>query len=181
MRDIVWTGFLTVDGIMDSPGGIVEGHVAGGWVLRTPFVAEVFSLKGEEIAETSALLLGRRSYEAFAPIWSKSADHIAYQDFPKYVVSTSLRDADLISGWGDTTILRSVEDVAGLKHSAGGAIYVHGSGELTRSLAEAGLIDRYNILEFPVMLGDGKRIFSTRVQGEQRLSYVIHRRIRMVW
>lgn len=49
MRDIVWTGFLTVDGIMDSPGGIVEGHVAGGWVLRTPFVAEVFSLKGEEI------------------------------------------------------------------------------------------------------------------------------------
>ncbi|BDZ42200.1 deaminase reductase [Paraoerskovia sediminicola] len=169
-RELVWTGFVSVDGVMDSPGGPSEGHAGGGWVFRTDFDEASFSLKGEELADTSALLFGRRSYEAFAPIWSRSEDHAAYQDLPKYVVSSSLDEASLVDGWGETTILRSVGDVAALKETEGGGIFVHGSGELTRGLAAAGLVDRYNLLVFPVLLGDGKSVFGREHQGEQRLA-----------
>lgn len=158
-RELVWTGFMTLDGVMDSPGSDSEGHPNGGWVFRTPFVPEAFALKGEELAETSALMFGKRSYDVFAPVWRDSEDHAAYRDLPKYVVSTTVQDADLVDGWGDTTILRSAADVAALKETDGGAIFIHGSGELARSLAEAGLIDRYNILVFPVLLGSGKAVF----------------------
>ena len=89
-RQLVWTGFMTLDGVVDSPGGAVEGHPGGGWVLRTPFVPESFALKAEELEETSALMFGRRSYEAFAGTWPGSEDHLAYRDLPKYVVSASL-------------------------------------------------------------------------------------------
>jgi dihydrofolate reductase len=158
-RQLVWTGFMTVDGKVDSPGGTVEGHRGGGWVFDTPFVPEAFSLKEEELAETSALMFGRRSYEAFAPIWSRSPDHAAYQELPKYVVSTSIAEDDLTPGWGPTTILRSTEDVAALKRQDGGAVFLHGSAELARRLAEAGLVDRYHLLVFPHLLGDGKTVF----------------------
>lgn len=168
-RELVWTGFVTVDGVMDSPGGAVEGHPAGGWVFRTPFDEDSFSLKGAELADTTALLFGRRSYEAFAPIWSQSEDHAAYQDLPKYVVSSTLQDTDLVADWGETTILRSADDVAALKETEGGGIFIHGSGELARTLADAGLIDRYNLLVFPVLLGEGKSIFTRNNQAEQRL------------
>jgi dihydrofolate reductase len=168
-RELVWTGFVTVDGVMDSPGGAVEGHPAGGWVFRTAFDEDSYSLKADELQDTSALLFGRRSYEAFAPFWSKSEDHAAYQDLPKYVVSSSLREDALIDGWGETTILRSTDEVAALKESDGGAIYIHGSGELARRLADADLIDRYNLLVFPVLLGEGKSIFSRSAQQESRL------------
>lgn len=163
-RELVWTGFMTLDGIVDSPGGVVEGHPQGGWVLSTPFDPEAFSLKGEEIAETSALMFGRRSYEDFAPEWNGSADHAAYQDIPKLVVSSSLDEADLVDGWGETRILRSTEDVAEVKrdeHGDGGAIFIHGSAELARSLGDADLIDRYHLLLFPVTLGTGKRALPT--------------------
>ncbi|MDN3495815.1 dihydrofolate reductase family protein [Planococcus sp. APC 4015] len=169
-RELVWTGFVSADGVMDSPGGDVEGHPAGGWVFRTEFLPEAFALKGEELAETTALMFGRRSYEAFAPLWSQSADHADYQDLPKYVVSTTLDQDALIEGWGETRILRSADDVADLKSSEGGAIFIHGSGELARSLSTAGLIDRYNLLVFPVLLGEGKSIFSRATQNEQRLA-----------
>jgi dihydrofolate reductase len=143
-REVVWTGFMTLDGVVDSPGGVVEGHPSGGWVLRTPFDPEAFSLKGEEIADTSALMFGRRSYEAFAPIWRDSEDHAAYRDLPKFVVSTTLREDELIEG---------------------GAVFIHGSAELARNLAAAGLVDRYNLLVFPVVLGSGKRVFETTEQN----------------
>lgn len=168
-RQLVWTGFVTVDGVMDSPGGEQEGHPAGGWVFRTPFLEEAFALKGEELADTGALLFGRRSYEAFAPIWSRSPDHAAYQDLPKYVVSGSLDEASLVEGWGPTEVLRSLDDVRALKETAGGDLFVHGSGELAAGLAEAGLVDRYNLLVFPVILGSGKSVFATAGGAEQRL------------
>jgi dihydrofolate reductase len=169
-RELVWTGFVSVDGVMDSPGGTTEGHPAGGWVFRTPFDEDAFSLKGDELQDTTALMFGRRSYEAFAPVWSRSADHAAYQELPKYVVSTTLSPDAVLDGWGETTILRSVEDIAALKATAGGAIYIHGSGELARTLADAGLIDRYNLLVYPVLLGEGKSIFSRSAQDEHRLA-----------
>ncbi|MFE0588264.1 dihydrofolate reductase family protein [Micromonospora echinospora] len=169
-RELVWTGFISLDGIVDSPGGTAEGHPAGGWVFRTPFDPESFSLKGEELEETTALMFGRRSYEAFASVWPQSDDHAAYRDLPKYVVSTTLDDGALVDGWGEQHILRSVADVAALKKTDGGAIFVHGSAELARNLADAGLVDRYNLLVFPVLLGAGKSVFPRREQEEQRLA-----------
>ncbi|GAC77941.1 Dihydrofolate reductase [Gordonia malaquae] len=168
-RELVYTGFMSIDGIVDSPGGVAEGHSAGGWVPRTPFVPEAFALKGAELAETPALMFGRRSYEAFAPIWSTSEDHAAYRDLSKFVVSSTLDRGSLIDGWGDITVLRTVDDVAAVKAGDGGAIFIHGSAELARGLSEAGLIDRYNLLVFPVLLGEGKSIFSRAAQTGQTL------------
>ncbi|RJT79174.1 deaminase [Arthrobacter cheniae] len=168
-RELVWTGFTTVDGVVDSPGGVEEGHRNGGWVFSTEFLPEAFALKGEELEETTALMFGRRSYEAFAPIWVGSEDHAAYKDLPKYVVSTTLDEDALIEGWGPLSVLRSLEDVAALKQGEGGAIFIHGSPELARTLADANLIDRYNLLVFPVLLGTGKRVFSTEDRDRQQL------------
>jgi dihydrofolate reductase len=168
-RELIYTGFMSLDGVADSPGGQEEGHRSGGWVMETEFLPEAFALKGEELEETTALLFGRRSYEAFAPFWRDSEDHAAYKDLPKYVVSTTLQESDLVDGWGTTTLLRSTDDVASLKESDGGAIFIHGSAELARRLSDAGLIDRYNLLVFPVLLGAGKSMFSREDRDKQRL------------
>jgi dihydrofolate reductase len=171
MRELVYTGFMSLDGVVDSPGGGPgEEHRSGGWVFRDiEFLPDAFALKGEELAETTALMFGRRSYEAFAPLWRESEDHAAYKDLPKYVVSTTLSEDDLVDGWGPTTILRSTEEVAELKKSAAGAIFIHGSAELARRLAEAEQIDRYHLLVFPVLLGDGKGLFSRADKDKQVL------------
>ena len=168
-RELVYTGFMSLDGVLDSPGGKAEGHRSGGWVRETEFVPEAFSLKAEELTETTALRFGRRSYEAFAPIWRDSTDHAAYKELPKYVVSTSLADDALIEGWGPITILRSVDEIAALKQGEGGAIFIHGSAELARRLSDADLIDRYNLLVFPVLLGAGKGLFSRDDRDKQQL------------
>jgi len=168
-RELVYTGFMSLDGVVDSPGGQVEGHRSGGWVMDTEFVPEAFALKGEELEETTALMFGRRSYEAFAPTWRDSEDHVTYKDLPKFVVSTTLTDEDLVDGWGSTTILRSSDDVADVRRGAGGAIFIHGSAELARRLADADLIDRYNLLVFPVLLGAGKSVFSRADRDKRQL------------
>jgi dihydrofolate reductase len=171
MRYVVYTCFMSLDGVLDSPGGGPgEEHRSGGWVIKDiEFLPEVFSLKGEELRDTTALLFGRRSYELFAPVWRDSQDHAAYKELPKYVLSTTLADDALVNGWGPTTILRSTEDVVELKKSEGGAIFIHGSAELARRLADAGLIDRYNLLLFPVLLGAGKSLFSRADNDKQTL------------
>jgi dihydrofolate reductase len=171
MRELVYTGFMSLDGVLDSPGSTSEGHRSGGWVMDTEFVPEAFSLKAEELEETTALMFGRRSYELFAPVWRDSEDHAAYKDIPKYVVSTTLSEGDLVEDWGPTTLLRSSEEVRRLKEGDGGAIFIHGSVELARRLADEDLIDRYNLLVFPVLLGAGKYLFSRddRAKRELRL------------
>ena len=170
MGELVYTGFVSLDGVVDSPGGGPgEEHRSGGWVVKdVEFLPEAFALKGEELAETTALLFGRRSYEAFAPLWRDSADHAAYKELPKYVVSSTLPDDALTPGWGPTTILRSTDEVVALKTREGGAIFIHGSAELARRLSDAGLIDRYHLLVFPVLLGAGKSLFS-RADKDKRL------------
>ena len=168
-RELVYTGFMSLDGVVDSPGGTAEGHRSGGWVMETEFVPEAFALKGEELEDTTALMFGRRSYEVFAPIWRDSEDHAAYKELPKYVVSTTLTDADLSDGWGPTTILRSNDEVTAVKQGDGGAIFIHGSAELARRLADDDLIDRYNLLVFPVLLGAGKSLFSRGDRDKQQL------------
>lgn len=171
MRDLVYTGFMSLDGVVDSPGGGPgEDHRSGGWVVKDiEFSPEAFSLKGEELADTTALMFGRRSYEAFAPTWRDSEDHAPYRELPKYVVSTSLAEDALVDGWGPTTVLRSTDDVAALKRGEGGAIFIHGSAELARRLSEAGLIDRYHLLVFPVLLGAGKSLFGQADRDKQLL------------
>jgi dihydrofolate reductase len=171
MRELVYTGFISLDGVVDSPGGGPgEDHRSGGWVINDiEFLPEAFALKGEELAETTALMFGRRSYQAFAPTWRDSDDHAAYKEIPKFVVSTALTDDALVDGWGPTTILRSVDDIAELKKGEGGAIFIHGSAELARRLSDAGLIDRYHLLLFPVLLGAGKGLFSEADKAKQAL------------
>ncbi|MFG2100983.1 dihydrofolate reductase family protein [Micromonospora echinaurantiaca] len=171
MREVVYTGFMSLDGVVDSPGGGPgEEHRSGGWVFKdVEVLPEAFALKGEELAETTALLFGRRSYEAFAPVWRDSEDHAAYKDLPKYVVSSTLTESALVEGWGPTTILRSNDDVLELKKSEGGAIFIHGSAELARRLSDARLIDRYHLLVFPTLLGAGKRLFSSADNEKQVL------------
>jgi dihydrofolate reductase len=171
-RELVYTGFMTLDGVLDSPGGTVEGHRGGGWVFATEFVPEAFALKGEELEETSALMFGRRSYEAFAAVWPDSDDHAAYKELPKYVVSSSLEDDALVDNWGPITVLRSEQDVAALKREDGGAIFIHGSAELARRLSDADLIDRYNLLVFPYLLGAGKSLFSRADRDRRKLRLV---------
>jgi dihydrofolate reductase len=171
MRELVYTAFMSLDGVVDSPGGGPgEEHRSAGWVVQgVEFLPEAFALKGEELAETSALMFGRRSYEAFAPTWRESEDHADYKDLPKYVVSSTLSEDALVEGWGPTTILRSDDDVAKVKHGDGGAIFIHGSAELARRLSDAGLVDRYNLLVFPVLLGAGKSLFSGADRAKQGL------------
>jgi dihydrofolate reductase len=159
-RELVYTGFMSLDGVADSPGAVAEGHRSGGWVLDTEYLPEAFSLKHQELEDTTALMFGRRSYELFAPVWNQSEDHAEYQELPKFVVSSTMSESELVGGWGPTTILRSTEEVAAAKQGDGGAIFIHGSAELARRLSDADLIDRYNLLVFPVLLGAGKRLFS---------------------
>ena len=172
MRDLVYTAFVSLDGVVDSPGGGPgEEHRSGGWAVKDiEFVPEAFALKGEEIEDTTALMFGRRSYEAFAPVWRDSEDHAAYRELPKYVVSATLPDDALVEGWGPTTVLRSTDDVAAVRKGDGGAIFIHGSAELARRLSDAGLVDRYHLLVFPLLLGAGKSLFSRADKGKQMLT-----------
>jgi len=171
MREVVYTAFTSLDGVVDSPGGGPgEEHRSGGWVFKDlEFVPEAWALKGEELAETTALMFGRRSYQDFAQTWPDSADHADFKELPKYVVSSTLSEDALVGGWGPTTILRSTDDVAKLKQDGDGAIFIHGSAELARTLSDAGLVDRYHLLVFPVLLGAGKSLFSDADRDKQML------------
>ncbi|MFS3127638.1 dihydrofolate reductase family protein [Nocardioides sp. Bht2] len=161
MRPIIVTAFISLDGVVEAPGG-EPGHRSSGWTFQDiDFLPEAYELKGTEQEETTALLLGRVSYESFAPVWPSMEEFATYNAMPKYVVSTSL-DADEVAAgpWQPVEVLRSLDEVAALRAGEGGPIAVHGSATLARSLEEAGLVDRYHLLVFPVLLGAGKRLFS---------------------
>ncbi|GII75687.1 deaminase reductase [Sphaerisporangium rufum] len=172
MRKLVYTCFMSLDGVVDSPGGGPgEEHRSAGWLVQDiEFLPEAMALKGEELAETTALMFGRNSYESFAAVWPDSEDHEAYKELPKYVVSTTLPEDALVDKWGPQTILRSTEDVAALRETDGGAIFIHGSAELARRLSEAGLIDQYNLLVAPVLLGAGAGLFDRADRDKYQLT-----------
>ncbi len=159
---------------MEAPGG-EPGYRNTGWTFKNiEFVPESFEIKGREQEESTAMLLGRTSYEAFSPVWPAMEEFAYYKAMPKYVVSTTLTDDDLVAGWGETTILRSLDQVAALKETEGGPIIVHGSAALNQALSDAGLIDRYHLLVFPLLLGAGKRLFSSTDKDAQQLKLVEH-------
>jgi dihydrofolate reductase len=171
MRTLIVTEFITLDGVIDSPGG--GSHPHAGWTFKdveTDFSA--YEIKGREQEEAGALLVGRVSYEEFAPVWPSMKEFARYNEMPKYVVSSTLSDPT----WNNTTVLRSLDDVAELKQGEGGPILVHGSATLAQGLAAAGLVDRYHLLEFPLVLGSGKRLWSaeadkTKLQLVEQAAY----------
>ena len=172
MRTLISTAFISLDGVAEGPGG-EPGYRNSGWTFKdVEFVPEAYTLKGTEQQEAAAMLLGRHSYEAFSPVWPGMEEFADYKVMPKYVVSTTLTDAGLVDDWGPTTILRTLDDVAALKQTEGGPIIVHGSLSLNHALSDAGLIDRYHLLVFPLLLGAGKRLFSTTDKDTQKLKLV---------
>ncbi len=174
MRTLISTAFISLDGVVEAPGG-EAGYRNAGWTFKdVEFLPEAFEIKGREQQEATAILLGRVSYEAFSPVWPDMAEFADYKTMPKYVVSTTLTEDALVSNWGDTTILRSLGEVAALKETEGGPIIVHGSASLNHALSDAGLIDRYHLLVFPLLLGAGKRLFSTSDKDTQKLTLVEH-------
>ncbi|MFJ2150815.1 dihydrofolate reductase family protein [Streptomyces microflavus] len=172
MRTLISTAFVSLDGVMEAPGG-EPGYRNSGWTFKdVEFLPEAYEIKGREQGEATALMLGRTSYEAFSPVWPAMEEFAEYKVMPKYVVSTTLKEDDLVSDWGDTGILRSLDEVAALKETEGGPIIVHGSAALNHSLSDAGLIDRYHLLVFPLLLGAGKRLFSATDKDTQKLKLV---------
>lgn len=171
MRTLIVTAFVSLDGVMEAPGG-EPGYRNSGWTFKdVEFDEAAYEMKGREQEETTALLLGRVSYEAFAPVWPTMDEFAEYNAMPRYVVSSTLQDED--PRW-PATILRSVDEVAELKNTEGGSIAVHGSATLGRSLADAGLVDRYHLLVFPLLLGAGKRLFSDTDKDTTKLKLVEH-------
>jgi dihydrofolate reductase len=171
MRQLIVTAFVSLDGVMEAPGG-ESGYRNAGWTFKdVPFDPAAYELKGREQSETTALLLGRVSYQAFAPIWPTMKEFAEYNAMPRYVVSSKLEQDD--ERW-PATILRSLDDVAALKQTDGGPIAVHGSATLGRNLADAGLVDRYHLLVFPLLLGAGKRLFSEADKDTTKLSLLEH-------
>jgi dihydrofolate reductase len=174
MRTLISTAFISLDGVVEAPGG-EPGYRNSGWTFKEiEFVPEAYGIKDREQQEAAAMLLGRTSYEAFSAVWPDMEDFTTYKGMPKYVVSTTFSEEDLVPNWGETRILRSLDEVAALKETEGGPIIIHGSATLNRALSDAGLIDRYHLLVFPLLLGAGKRLFSQTDKDAQKLKLVEH-------
>jgi dihydrofolate reductase len=158
MGRIVVTEFVSLDGVMEAPGG-GEDYEHGGWTFEIDRGAEGDKFKVDEALESEALLLGRVTYEGFAAAWPSRDGEFAdkFNSMPKYVVSSTLEDAT----WNNTTVLRGdvVEVVAKLRHEQAGDIVVHGSARLVQTLLENDLVDELRLMVFPVVLGTGKRLF----------------------
>jgi dihydrofolate reductase len=175
MRTLIYSAFVSVDGVVDSPGeGDIHSHRSAGWTYKDlQHVPDAYEIKGREMQAASALMFGRTSYEAFSSTWPRIEDFEVVRKIPKYVVSTSLREDQLVGNWGKNSILRTLDEVAALKAGDGGNILINGgSAGLARSLSDAGLIDRYHLLVFPVVLGAGKRMWSETDKDKQLLSLV---------
>jgi dihydrofolate reductase len=157
MRKLVVTEFVTLDGVMEDPGG-GEAFERGGWAFQFERGEEGDRFKLDELMASDVLLLGRRTYEGFAPVWTTMSgdpfsDHINAME--KWVVSTTLTDPT----WNNTTVLPDLDAVAELKQRAEGDILVAGSAQLHHGLVERGLVDEWRLMVFPVLLGSGKRLF----------------------
>jgi len=166
MGRIVVTEFISLDGVIEDPGG-AEDYRHGGWTFEIERGAEGDKFKLEELQEAEAQLLGRLTYEGFAAAWPKIEDEAGFaakmNAMPKYVVSSTLERAD----WENTTILSGdpATSVAGLKEEVDGVILVAGSATLVKALIEADLVDELRLMVFPVLLGQGKRLFP---EGEKK-------------
>jgi dihydrofolate reductase len=164
MRKIIVLSFITLDGVMQAPGGPEEdtssGFKYGGWVA--PYFAEADDAAGEFMAKqmkSADLLLGRKTFEIFAAYWPEHADMWpGINDVTKYVMSKTMNKNK--SEWKNIVFLKSVDDIKKLKDSEGSDIQVHGSGILIQTLLKNDLVDELWLKTFPVTLGTGKRLFA---------------------
>jgi dihydrofolate reductase len=155
---IVVTEFVSLDGVMEDPGG-AESFKYGGWTFEINRGDEGDKFKLDEAFSSEALLLGRVTYEGFAAAWPSREGEFAdkFNSMPKYVVSSSLGEPE----WNNSTVLKGdvTEEVAKLKQEQDGDIVVHGSARLAQTLIEHDLVDEFRLMVFPVVLGSGKRLF----------------------
>jgi dihydrofolate reductase len=158
MGRIVVTEFISLDGVIEAPGG-GEDYKYGGWTFEIDRGDEGNRFKLDETMSSAALLLGRRTYEGFAAAWPERDGEFAdkFNTMPKYVVSSTLRDPE----WSNSTVLSGdvVDEITKLKREQDGDIVVHGSAQLVQSLIENDLVDELRLMVFPVVLGTGKRLF----------------------
>ena len=157
MRELIVTEFITLDGVIEAPGG-EPTHRHTGWTID--FAGpEQFQYKLDEVRDADALLLGRVTYEGFAEAWPPRDGPFAdkMNAMPKYVASTTLTEL----GWNNSTLLEGdvPAAVAKLKLDDGGPILVAGSATLAHTLIEHELVDEFRLMVFPVVLGSGKRLF----------------------
>jgi dihydrofolate reductase len=158
MGRIIVTEFVSLDGVMEDPGG-AEDFKHGGWAFEFSRGEDGDKFKLDETMESDALLLGRKTYEGFADAWPEREGEFAdkFNNMPKYVVSSTLRDPS----WTNTTVLDGdlAASVGRVRDAHDGMIAVHGSAQLTQSLVAADLVDELRLMVFPVVLGTGKRLF----------------------
>jgi dihydrofolate reductase len=169
MGRIVVTEFVSLDGVMEDPGG-AEDYKHGGWTFEFDR-GEGDEFKLEETRQTDALLLGRKTYEGFAAAWPSREGEFAdkFNSMPKYVVSSTLREP----GWNNSTVLEGevADEAAKLRASTQGNIVVHGSAQLVQALIEHDLVDELRLMVYPIVLGSGKRLFAdTSEKKPMRLS-----------
>jgi dihydrofolate reductase len=161
MGKIVVTEFVSVDGVMEDPGG-GEDFKYGGWSFEFQRGDEGNKFKLDETMASDALLLGRVTYEGFANSWPDRQDEAGFADkfnsMPKYVVSSTLENPE----WTNSTVLKGdlAEEISKLRDKHDGDIVVHGSAQLTQWLLENDLVDELRLMVFPVVLGAGKRVFA---------------------
>src|SRR5437868_5388910 len=158
MGRIVVTEFVSLDGVVEAPGG-GEDYRHAGWTFEIDRGDEGDKYKLDETLASEALLLGRVTYEGFAKAWPSMEGEFAdkFNTMPKYVVSSTLRDPE----WTNTTVLNGdpAEEVGKLRREREGDIVVHGSARLVQGLVEHDLVDELRLMVFPVVLGSGKRLF----------------------
>jgi dihydrofolate reductase len=158
MAKIIVTEFISLDGVVEDPGGS-EDFRYGGWSFEIERGAEGDKFKLDETMDSDALLLGRVTYEGFAAAWPSREGEFAdkFNTMPKYVVSSTLEEPE----WNNTTVLKGdvAKQVTKLKREQNGDIVVHGSARLVQTLIEQDLVDELRLMMFPVVLGSGKRVF----------------------
>lgn len=158
MGKIIATEFVSLDGVMEAPGG-GEDYKHQGWTFDVDRGPEGDKFKLDEALAAEALLLGRRTYEGFAAAWPSMEGEFAdkFNGMPKYVVSSTLTDPT----WNNSTVLSGelAQEIAKLKQDVAGELHVHGSAQLVQGLLEHGLLDELRLMVFPVVLGSGKRLF----------------------
>jgi dihydrofolate reductase len=169
MGRIVVTEFVSLDGVMEDPGG-AEDFEHGGWTFEIDRGEDGNRFKLEETFETEALLLGRVTFEGFAAAWPSREGEFAdkFNQMPKYVVSSTLGEPE----WSNSTVLRGdlAEEVAKLKDEVRGMIQVAGSAQLFQALLDRDLVDELRLMVFPVVLGSGKRLFGESAKKPLRLA-----------
>jgi dihydrofolate reductase len=165
MGRIVVTEFVSLDGVMEDPGGS-ENFAQGGWSFKISRGDEGDKFKLDEAFASEALLLGRVTYEGFAEAWPSRDGEFAdkFNSMPKYVVSSTLDEPE----WNNSTVLKGdlVEEVGKLKREQDGDIVVHGSARLVQALIEHDLVDELRLMVYPVVLGSGKRLFGDTSDGK---------------